>query len=392
MSTLVGVLGGHRVSVDERGTVRPEDALWELAWWIGADDRWHFPGDEPTLRQSLVDAMPVVRTAIRVPGGDAVQHVFGAAPGATAVEVANESPAPFVAALVVRGAGAVATDGHRVVVDGRDVVAGPRAPARWAAATDGTTRTAVVSGAAHAGEMPTLRDRAARLEVAFLYPVAHRTSVRLAVTRPPGAATGAGSTVRDPSPTEAARGWRAQLRRGMRVDLPDAGLQAAADAARAQLLLLAGAPRPDPEVVAALEDWGFDAEVAAAWPRLGRRARRVAARRSAESGSWRVVRAAGSVGPARFLRALRDVLVVDGEITQLLADWPPEWQGLPLDVRDAPTRRGPVSYSVRWHDARVAVLWDAPGVAAVRVPAFDADWCSEAGRGEVLLDPAPSRR
>ena len=41
-------------------------------------------------------------------------------------------------------------------------------------------------------------------------------------------------------------------------------------------------------------------------------------------------------------------------------DWPREWIGLPIDVRDAPTRKGPVSCSVRWHADRPALLWDGP--------------------------------
>ena len=58
---LVGFLGGDRFAVvDDAGAVQPERAGWELAWWIGADDRWHLPEEEVAVRQALVDGMPVV--------------------------------------------------------------------------------------------------------------------------------------------------------------------------------------------------------------------------------------------------------------------------------------------------------------------------------------------
>ena len=116
---LVGLLGGSRVaSVDDRGTVAPERALWSLEWWIGADDRWHVPAREPAVRQSLVDGMPVVRTAMRVPGGDAVHEVYGASGDVVVVDIENASPAPFVVAFVVRGANVVAFDDTTAFVDG----------------------------------------------------------------------------------------------------------------------------------------------------------------------------------------------------------------------------------------------------------------------------------
>ena len=61
----------------------------------------------------------------------------------------------------------------------------------------------------------------------------------------------------------------------------------------------------------------------------------------------------------------------------LLAEWPPAWNGQPFDVRDAPTRRGPVSYSVRWHGERPALLWDAPGGTRLRAPGLDPVWSTD---------------
>src|SRR4051794_2292646 len=76
-STTIGVLGGTRdATVDRSGVLSPRATMWELDWWIGADDRWHMPAREAAVRQQLIDGMPVVQTAMRVPGGDAVQRVL----------------------------------------------------------------------------------------------------------------------------------------------------------------------------------------------------------------------------------------------------------------------------------------------------------------------------
>jgi len=111
-TTTIGVLGGRRdATVDRCGVTTPRAAGWELDWWIGADDRWHVPSREAAVRQELLDGMPVVHTAMRVPGGDAVQRAY-AVPvddvGEVAVlEIANESPAPL---------GWVPIDGQMVIV------------------------------------------------------------------------------------------------------------------------------------------------------------------------------------------------------------------------------------------------------------------------------------
>ena len=385
MSTLVGVLGDDRVaSVDGFGSVQPERAGWELMWWIGGDDRWHFPEREAAVRQSLLDGMPVVCTAMRVPGGDAVHRAYGGARAATVVEIVNESPAPFVVGLVVRGASHVTIEGPVVLVDRRPAIVGVRAPARWALSTDGTTSQIVTAGGARNDEFMPRGSRAARLEVALLFPVAHSTLLRFALPLGPSYADVA--IARLPGADQVARGWRAQLERGMRVELPDPMLQTVVDTARAQLLLAGQAWMPDPEVVAALGGWGNDSEARSAGSRLGMLARRKAARRVPRRSSWDDVRRGAVAGDARFLNVLRGALVGEAVGTiELLPDWSAEWRGLPLDVRDAPTRFGPVSYSLRWHDERVALLWDVPAGITVCVPGLDPEWSTTEPRGETLL-------
>ena len=67
-----------RWSLSPWGAVTPwgqEDAV-TLDWYIAADDRWHVPAQEPTVRQERIEGTPVVETRIRIPDGDAVQRVW----------------------------------------------------------------------------------------------------------------------------------------------------------------------------------------------------------------------------------------------------------------------------------------------------------------------------
>jgi hypothetical protein len=64
-------------------------------------------------------------------------------------------------------------------------------------------------------------------------------------------------------------------------------------------------------------------------------------------------------------------------------------------VHDAPTAWGRVSYAVRWHGDRAALLWEVEphaGVGAVRLitPGLDPSWSTSERRGEALLGPVPA--
>jgi hypothetical protein len=393
--TRIGILGGGanaRVLPD--GTLEPERTGWKLTWWIGADDRWRVPLRETTVRQSLVEDVPVVRTALRVPGGDAVVRAYAVpdADGTIALDIANESAAPFVVALVVQQARRVALVDELVRVDERPGIMLARAPSRWAVAVARSTDVEVCGGTAREGPFPPTRDRAARIEAAFLLPVPHRVSVRAAIDPKSRQPVDPRSL---PSPDDVVRGWHAQLDRGTTVELPDERLTGAVRAARSQLLLAASDGRPSGDVVAALEDWGNDSEAASAWRSLsGRERRRAGHRRGPPSARTldELVDAANvpgridAVGP-ELLLAVRSLLVAEtgaGEIT-LLHELPESWRGQPIEVHDAPTRAGTVSFAVRWHGERPALLWTAPPGVRLRAPGLDPEWSSDETNGEALL-------
>jgi hypothetical protein len=294
-----------------------------------------------------------------------------------------------------------------VTVRGRPALRTPRPATRWAAGLAGATFDTIVEGRAERGAFPGAGGRGMRLEVALLYPLAHRTRMRCAL------AMGSSRSVRVdavdlsalPDAHVAAAGWAAHLRRGMQAVLPDHRLQQALYAARATLLLSADAARRLPaEELAALEDWGFDAEAATAWRRLGIRERRRAARRRPDPRPWETIQArlqsatstfAWADGPAPFLRAVRDLLVgpSDEGSVALLTEFPGAWRGQGLDVREAPTRAGRVSYAVRWHGPRPALLWECERPIRLTAPGLDPSWSTTEAHGEALLagPSAPSQ-
>ncbi|HEY8527703.1 MAG TPA: hypothetical protein VIL48_22245 [Acidimicrobiales bacterium] len=261
--------------VDPRGLVMPWYDGWSLDWWIGADDRWHVPSREANVRQRLVGAAPVVETAMRIPGGDAVQRVYAMRRAAGAdggvddgsdgelvvVEVENQSKVPVALALAVRpynpeGLAVIERidvhDGTTVTVDGRVALLLPKPPARTAASTfhDGDSACTVLGGEAGTGWDGPVRCPAGMAQAAFVYPLAHGARLRVAIPLGAGSRSRRRGVARRraaqtpafptavPSAENVARGWEAQTRRGLRLELPDPRLAEAVEANRRFLLLL----------------------------------------------------------------------------------------------------------------------------------------------------------
>ncbi|MEZ5169170.1 MAG: hypothetical protein R3A49_00295 [Acidimicrobiia bacterium] len=396
----VGTLGGDaQVEVDTVGGVTFRGPPYRLDWWIGADDRWREPAREVAVRQHLDGGSPVVVTSVRVPSGDAVQTVY--ATGASVVmEIHNDSPAPFVAALLfspgVSGTPVSAVlDDTRLLFDGEVVARFTNAPSAVTEAPDRDAVRVIVVDGVPPGTLPV---SGASPEVVALFPVAHRARTRVAFPLGRGAEPAAPTALDDS--TAVARGWAKQRERGLKVEWPDPSWDPVVNAARCDLLLRGSLPRPTPEEVAALEDWGHDDEAVAGWARLGFRGRARARRRPwSEAGAGALVseverrrREVSPVvtwedGPAAFLLALRALLGRErsGGDVELLSALPSSFLGGDLTVTGLPTRRGPVSYALRWHGARPALLWEAPEGIRLRVPGIDPAWHTTAASGEVLL-------
>ncbi|MCY3888510.1 MAG: hypothetical protein OXG50_01245 [bacterium] len=444
MSKSLDVLGAPGWGeVDARGLVQPGSREWMLDWWVGASDRWHRASQEAAVRQSEVGAGAVVETRMKVPDGDAVQRVWavaaGGGPAVAVVEVGNEAATAFAVAMVVEAPGAVLTVHQAgVAVGGQPVLVWDRPPAGAAVGHDAVESLLEVEGWGAAG-----LDHKGRDIAALVWPLPH--SARLAVSA--SLSRGRPSPPSDlPDADAVLRGWQAHLDRGARIEVPDEGLARRIDRNRRRWLGRTGRMETADvvelcELSVRLDHHGYhdDAElvldeVAARWtteaPTERLRALTVhhdltgdqqAAVRFVEAVA-EAVEAAARIGAevpvapverlliaatqdraAQDLRrldlrpadppsqGLRAELVADHEDELLVAPgFRPAWKGGPLAVYGLPTRFGPVSYAVRWHGARPALLWELdcrPGQKPVtlRAPALDQRWSSDEPTGETLL-------
>lgn len=296
--TLVGTLDGRAPArIDAGGLVTPHDAGWSLDWWIGADDRWYLPAREPAVRQRRLGAGPVIETTVRIPSGDARHVAYGALLAGrevTVVEVTNDSPVPVALALALRPYtvdGPTELEEIRLInLRDRTVQLGagwrvilPRPPIEsgGSASTDMLARVLAGHDLAwdRSGTGPVQGDVP---NGALLYPLPHRTSLRVLVPAPLGRSAAEGgsggadpvgrprasmsawrtfaSTGRPSSPPgdrpsiaaeddtvfavgdapdadHVARGWSAVVRAGADLDLPDPGVTGLLAGARARLLL-----------------------------------------------------------------------------------------------------------------------------------------------------------
>ncbi|MGI9615393.1 MAG: hypothetical protein ACR2QO_20950, partial [Acidimicrobiales bacterium] len=100
---------------------------------------------------------------------------------------------------------------------------------------------------------------------------------------------------------------------------------------------------------------------------------------------------------ARFVLAARSLLVAEraGEV-ELLPGFAAAWRGGNVEAHRLPTSHGAVSFAVRWHGPRPALLWelDVPTIQPdtddqhrprIRCQSLDPDWSSTELRGETLL-------
>lgn len=455
------------------GTVEPLGSPWHLRWAVGAEDRWHIASEEAAVRTRLADDMPVVATAMRVPGGDVTQQVAAVTDGAgraVAVEFVNETSTPVSLALAVGGSiERAGVRGSRLLAGDQVAAELGRVPGGAAAVADGDVWDAVRSGPP-AGDCQA-SSRAGLAAAAAVLPLARGVPVRVYVPVD-GRAEGRGSL------EDVVAGWRAVVSRAAVVELPDGtavrawrrgvassilaaggtepeaaaraaivldrvGLPDEADRARAAVMeahqrsclppgaavravqalasrrLRAGRDSGLAELAGPLAAAAGDrldhltleqaaAALEAEAPAAARDARRLLAG-TAPQASHPLPAAAGG----GLAAAVRDAVAFGGDglagIEAVLgcllgeaadhlvagAALPSGWNGSPLDVRGLVTRHGLLSFSVRWHGIRPALLWE---LVSASLPAsrgdgggpilrcgLDESWMSMMLAGEALL-------
>ncbi len=385
-----------------RGEVTPwgdllVDAEVRLRWFIAADDRWYEPARETTVRQRQVSGVPVIETRLKVPGGDAVQRIYGVANsgGIIVVEIYNDSSLPF----------AVAFD--------RGDISAMRPPSPTGVQGIDLPKDSVV------------------------FPVGHHATMRVAVqvgADSNSVQLSAGELEALPSFEQVERGWIAALQVSSRVDLPDLSWSTLLTQKRCEILL------SEPQVLdRQTDDLEFVLDIAER-VRLGDKAaqwssdiavaaekiiKRCAQNKAVQWDEDRAILAAGMVldraGESRgrddvarvwanlpesdvsremtaFTKSstrcpswIESQLVAhrrDGNIDICPRGIDESWLGVNFECHKLmATPQHTISYAVRWHGERPALLWDIDGPTGVRVvaSAIDKTFSSTDIRGETLL-------
>ena len=415
----VGVRGGAWLGgVNAWGDVFV-DGKERLRWFVAADDRWYRPSRETTVRQREISGVPVIETRIKVPGGDAVQCVYGVADfgGAIVVEVFNDSSLPFAVAFD-RGDIAAMREPSPTGVQGIDLPVG-----------------------------------------SVVFPVGHHATMRVAILigdleRNLERKISAQELESLPSFEQVERGWLAALRVASRVDVPEASWESILTTQRCKLLLTAGggttgngesgsdddfvdlildraervklgdkADQWVDEVAAATESvirrcaknrnakWFDERAIVLASMVLNRAGEKRGQKDIAQAWSRVVSDAVGSGDFGSVLRVdaevgrdqianfsgVRQIAWVESQLVAQRHDGVIEicprgidatWLGANFEChRLVASAEHLISFAVRWHGEKPALLWEIDGPAGARVAAsaVDGTFSSVEMRGETLL-------
>ena len=397
----VGVRGAAwSAGVSAWGDLFVEDQE-RLRWFIAADDRWYRPSRETTVRQREVSGVPVIETRIKVPGGDAVQRVYGVANfgGAIVVEIYNDSSLPFAVAFD-RGDIATMRESSPTGVQGIDLPAG-----------------------------------------SVVFPVGHHATMRAAIlVNGDSRQISAGELESLPSFEQVERGWLGALQISSRVDVPDLSWSSALTSQRCKVLLSNSAELAEGSDNNLLVDLLLDRaervrlgdkpaqwvdEVAVATERILKQCAKTQSvqwfeerallgagmvlNRAGESRGlqdfvsvWSRLAEAGRIsglalaspeiaGTVRQIAWIESQLVVqrrDGVIEICPCGIDKSWLGVNFECHKLlASPEHLISYAVRWHGEKPALLWeiDGPVGAKVAASAIDRTFSSTEMRGETLL-------
>ena len=397
----VGVRGAAwSAGVSAWGDLFVEDQE-RLRWFIAADDRWYRPSRETTVRQREVSGVPVIETRIKVPGGDAVQRVYGVANfgGAIVVEIYNDSSLPFAVAFD-RGDIATMREPSPTGVQGIDLPAG-----------------------------------------SVVFPVGHHATMRAAIlVNGDSRQISAGELESLPSFEQVERGWLAALQISSRVDVPDLSWSSALTSQRCKVLLSNSAELAESSDINLVVDLLLDRaervrlgdkpaqwvdEVAVATERILKQCAKTQSvqwfeerallgagmvlNRAGESRGlqdfvsvWSRLAEAGRIsdlalaspeiaGTVRQIAWIESQLVAqrrDGVIEICPCGIDKSWLGVNFECHKLlASPEQVISYAVRWHGEKPALLWeiDGPVGAKVAASAIDRTFSSTEMRGETLL-------
>lgn len=394
---LVGIRGGSWYAlVNERGSIRPSDGSSPLDWFVAADDRWHDPAMEGTVRQERRGGLPLIETRLRVPSGDVVQRVYGVVNDGLliVVEFENQSTLP-VAVAVTRG----------------DVLS-QRPPS-----ASGVQGISLPTGS-------------------VVFPVGHKSTLRVAL------ASGAHSMTKLPEGladfAQLQRGWSSAIEHSSRLVLPDKTITDAIARTRADILITGvngiGAMASDPVayILTLHEMHRMGEKIAEHVAELATAVESILASNSrAKEIAWDVERAlfvaqwlfdavgekraSGDVSRSQARLAevspedlalifaaempvgVRGIAWVEEQLVSPRRDGgavlfansiPGKWLGLNIEayslVVDA-TRT--ISCALRWHGDLPAMFWEVAGSPGVHLSAgmCDPNWSSNETTGEALL-------
>jgi len=516
-STVIGGFGQPELGrVDAGGLVSPSGSNWTVDWWVRVGKSWVVPAVEPAVRQGRIGSGPVVETALRVPGGDIRQRVYGVVLGgrpAIGVEIHNDLDEPVAVGIGLRPYDRfgertgihqqVSIEEGLVRVGDALALVLPRPPSE-----SGVDDTQDLLGCLQQdqsmgwqqGSNPSDRNAAVILPVVhksvirFLIPVGDNDETDHLAKADPRSA---------PDSDMVARGWDSIVNSGSQFNFPDPAVTSLFGAARARLLV--ASPKLDNwlttvqagagGLLGGLSMGGYQSEVAAAlvgfadraptrfggdpeaaadiveglaravsmggvgddvlssvvelairWTRQIDKSGEGSDRDKALNGLARLAYQAGDrlgakelvsqrqdsqnesanfevlsdlmaqasptgvwgdddlAQATRFVTIGRNMVVDDsglGDKLALLPYFPTGWRGGNAEyVGVGVLAAGTVSYAIRWHGARPALLWELAGTATqsiVSCPSLDIDWTADAAKGETLLAgasdslPAPAQ-
>ena len=399
--------GGWNAIVNERGSIRLNDGSPVLDWHIAADDRWHDPSTEPSVRQTRRAGVPVVETRLRIPGGDAIQRVYAVADagGLVVIEITNESTLPIAVAFTRP-----------------DVI---------------SSRTPSPRGA-QGIELPT---------GSVVFPVAHGSTLRVALRAPDNVVENV-DVERLPSFEQLQKGWLKAVEQAGYVIVPEGAVAPLVARLRSDALILSGHEieywaigaggdcANDPVVyILTLQEllrMGEKLNSVSAHIRVDHAARlaqcvetllkdnkkapilpwdveralfaaqfvfaRMGESRAADDVAAAQLRLSSAAEPPNVMPTdIRAIAWVEEKMVAVQRDGavqifgrgiPRLWLGANLECHRVSA--GPmhtVSFGIRWHGEKPALLWEVAGPAGIKLTAGKCDptWTSVEATGETLL-------